>query len=91
LTRLATASMNAQTHLRRVFGSMAPADGPKAGASGGPHFFDDVYGSSKKLPEVPRLRRRHADRARRPVLYLLGQCLKVGCDMAKGMMLLFVI
>jgi hypothetical protein len=56
-----------------------------------PHYFYDVYGSSEKLPEVPRLRRRRADRARRPVLYVPGQCLKFGCDMAQGMILLFVI
>jgi len=34
--------------------------------------FNDVYGSPKKLTEMPLLRRRRADRARCPVLDLPG-------------------
>ena len=42
-----------------------------------PCFFDDEQARSEKLTEVPRLRRRRADTARRPVLDVPGQCLEV--------------
>ncbi len=42
-----------------------------------PCFFDDEHDRPKKLTEVPHLRRRCADTARRPVLDVPGQCLKV--------------
>ena len=56
-----------------------------------PYTFNDVYGSPKKLTEMPLLCRRRVDRARRPVLDLPGQCLKVRCEMAQGMIPLFVV
>ncbi len=42
-----------------------------------PCFFDDEHARSKKLTEVPRLRRHRADTVRHPVLYVPGQCLEV--------------
>ena len=107
-TRLATASINAQTHLWWVFGLTAPADAPTAEHPGvllgvhlhkmkgpkqvlraatlwkegvpleqPPCFFDDKHARPEKLTEVPRLRSRRADTARRSVLDVPGQCLKV--------------